>query len=215
VLVAWGFTEDGERALVAVMRQREFASDARNRLQSDRDDCGQGSRRHFPSSHARIEQHLPNATPSAADPAERELLSRYVAVFEDADMDGLVALLREDALLRMPRQALSGGLRIARLFLDTVAHGDLTRMRHRPTRANGRPAVTIELRAEDGTGSRTGSPCSRSRTVRSPGSTRSSTQRCCRGSESRGTPGATLRRGVGPELRGVSCQRQQPSTTQK
>ena len=34
---------------------------------------------------------------------------------------------------------------------ETVAHGDLTRIRHRPTWANGRPAVTIELRAEDGT----------------------------------------------------------------
>jgi RNA polymerase sigma-70 factor (ECF subfamily) len=35
-------------------------------------------------------------------------------------------------------------------FLETVAQGDLTRIRHTPTRANGRPAVTIEVRAEDG-----------------------------------------------------------------
>ena len=101
---------------------------------------------------ATIEQHLPDATQPAVDPAERELLSRYVAAFEHADMDGLVALLREDATLRMPpRPSLSGGLRIARFFLETVAQGDLTRIRHRPTWANGRPAVTIELRAEDGT----------------------------------------------------------------
>ena len=101
---------------------------------------------------AAIEQHLPDATRPAVDPAERELLSRYVAAFEHADMDGLVALLREDATLRMPpRPSLSGGLRIARFFLETVARGDLTRIRHRPTWANGRPAVTIELRAEDGT----------------------------------------------------------------
>ena len=67
-------------------------------------------------------------------------------------MDGLVALLREDATLRMPPQpSLSGGLQIAHFFLETVAHGDLTRIRHRPTWANGRPAVTIEVRAEDGT----------------------------------------------------------------
>src|SRR4051794_33783606 len=72
--------------------------------------------------------------------------------FEYADMDGLVALLREDATLRMPPQpSLSGGLQIARFFLHTVAQGDLTRIRHRPTRANGRPAVTIEARADDGT----------------------------------------------------------------
>ena len=62
-----------------------------------------------------------------------------------------VALLREDATLRMPPQpALSGGLRIAHFFLETVAQGDLTRIRHRPTWANGRPAVTIEVRDDDG-----------------------------------------------------------------
>jgi RNA polymerase sigma-70 factor (ECF subfamily) len=98
-----------------------------------------------------IEQHLPEQTLTPADPAERELLSRYVAAFEHADMDGLVALLREDAMLRMPPQpSLRGGLRIARFFLETVAHGDLTRIRHRPTWANGRPAVTNEVRADDG-----------------------------------------------------------------
>ena len=99
-----------------------------------------------------IEQHLPETTRPAAGPAERELLNRYVAAFEYADMDGLVALLREDATLRMPPQpSLSGGLQIARFFLETVARGDLTRIRHRPTWANRRPAVTIEVRAEDGT----------------------------------------------------------------
>jgi RNA polymerase sigma-70 factor (ECF subfamily) len=98
-----------------------------------------------------IDQHLPKTTRPAADLAERELLSRYVAAFEHADMDGLVALLREDATLRMPpRRLLSGGLQIARFFLETVAHGDLRRIRHRPTWANRRPAVTIEVRAEDG-----------------------------------------------------------------
>jgi RNA polymerase sigma-70 factor, ECF subfamily len=100
----------------------------------------------------RIEQDVPESPGPAADPAERELLNRYVAAFEHADMDGLVALLREDAMLRMPPQpSLSGGLQIARFFLETVAEGDLTRIRHRPTWANSRPAVTIEVRAEDGT----------------------------------------------------------------
>jgi RNA polymerase sigma-70 factor (ECF subfamily) len=99
-----------------------------------------------------IDQHLPEKTRPAAVPVERELLNRYVVAFEDADMDGLVALLREDAMLRMPPQpSLSGGLQIAHFFLETVGEGDLTRIRHRPTWANGRPAVTIELRAKDGT----------------------------------------------------------------
>ena len=98
-----------------------------------------------------IDRHLPETAWHAADASERELLNRYVAVFEDADMDGLVALLREDATLRMPPQSLGGGMQIARFFLETVAQGDLTRIRHRPTWANGRPAVTIEVRADDGT----------------------------------------------------------------
>jgi RNA polymerase sigma-70 factor, ECF subfamily len=99
-----------------------------------------------------IDQHLPETAHAAVDPTERELLNRYVAAFEHADMNGLVALLSEDATLRMPPQpSMTGGLQIARFFLETVAHGDLTRIRHRPTRANGRPAVTIEVRAQDGT----------------------------------------------------------------
>jgi RNA polymerase sigma-70 factor (ECF subfamily) len=101
---------------------------------------------------ATIEHELPEPTRPTAGAAERELLNRYVAAFEQADMDGLVALLREDATLRMPPQpTLAGGVEIARFFLETVAQGDLTRIRHRPTAANGRPAVTIELQAEDGT----------------------------------------------------------------
>ena len=99
---------------------------------------------------ATIDQHLPQ-TRAPADPDERELLGRYVAAFEHADMDALVALLREDATLRMPPQpSMLGGLEIATFFLETVAHGDLTRIRHRSTSANGRPAVTIEVRDEDG-----------------------------------------------------------------
>jgi RNA polymerase sigma-70 factor, ECF subfamily len=50
-----------------------------------------------------------------------------------------------------PQPALSGGLEIARFFLQTVAQGDLTRIQHRATWANGRPAVTIEVRDETGT----------------------------------------------------------------
>ena len=39
---------------------------------------------------------------------------------------------------------------IATFFLENIAHGDLKRIRHRSTSANGRPAVTIEVRDEDG-----------------------------------------------------------------
>jgi RNA polymerase sigma-70 factor (ECF subfamily) len=74
---------------------------------------------------ATVDQELPETTRTDGDPTERELLHRYVAAFEHADMDGLVALLREDATLRMPPQpSLSGGLRIAssssRLSLEAI-----------------------------------------------------------------------------------------------
>ncbi|HEV2980215.1 MAG TPA: sigma-70 family RNA polymerase sigma factor, partial [Solirubrobacteraceae bacterium] len=100
---------------------------------------------------ATIDAHMGEPAQPGAAAEELRLRDRYVEMFERADIDGLVALLRDDATLRMPPQtSLSGAARIARFFYDTVAGGDLTRIRHRPTKANGRPAVTIELRGQDG-----------------------------------------------------------------
>src|SRR5207247_7204931 len=45
---------------------------------------------------ATIEQHLPARAPQAAEATERDLLARYVTVWEHDDVAGLVALLRED-----------------------------------------------------------------------------------------------------------------------
>src|SRR2546421_5012626 len=53
---------------------------------------------------ATIEEHLPAPEPAALQPDERELLGRYIDAFECDDVDGLVALLREDSVLRMPPQ---------------------------------------------------------------------------------------------------------------
>jgi RNA polymerase sigma-70 factor (ECF subfamily) len=98
-----------------------------------------------------IDDHLPDQALRPPSSDERELLERFVAVFEDDDMDGLVSLLREDALLRMPPQpSLLGGLQIAQFFRDVVAHGNLSRIRHAATWANGRPAVTINVETPDG-----------------------------------------------------------------
>jgi RNA polymerase sigma-70 factor (ECF subfamily) len=100
---------------------------------------------------ATIDAHMPASRRIAAAAEELRLRDRYVEVFEHADMDGLVALLREDATLRMPPHAsLRGGREIAGFFYETVARRELARIRHRPANANGRPAVTIELRGEDG-----------------------------------------------------------------
>ena len=99
---------------------------------------------------ATIDQNLPERAPSAPGRAERELLDRYVDAFEHDDMDALVSLLRDDAVLRMPpQQSLFGAAQIARFFRDRVGRGDLARIRLTPTWANGRPATVIHLRTED------------------------------------------------------------------
>jgi RNA polymerase sigma-70 factor (ECF subfamily) len=99
---------------------------------------------------AAIDQDVSAPARAPAERAERELLGRYVDAFDRDDMDALVALLREDATLRMPPQSsVIGAVEIARFFHDTVAGGDLTRIRLTPTWANGRPAVAIQLLTED------------------------------------------------------------------
>jgi RNA polymerase sigma-70 factor (ECF subfamily) len=100
---------------------------------------------------ATIEVHLPAPAPTSAADTERELLDRYVAAFERDDVDGLVALLREDAVLRMPPQpAVRGAAAIAKFFRETAAGGELARMRLTATRANGRPAVAAHRRTDGG-----------------------------------------------------------------
>lgn len=98
-----------------------------------------------------IEQHLPAPVLPEAKATERELLGRYVRVWERDDVDGLVALLREDAVLRMPPQpAVRGAAAIAAFFRETAAGGDLARIRLLPTWANGRPAVVAHKRTAAG-----------------------------------------------------------------
>jgi RNA polymerase sigma-70 factor, ECF subfamily len=100
---------------------------------------------------ATIELHLPAPEPASAAETERELLSRYIDAFARDDVDGLVALLREDAVLRMPPQAaVRGAGAIAEFFREQAAGGDLTRMQLTATSANGRPAVAAHRRTDSG-----------------------------------------------------------------
>jgi RNA polymerase sigma-70 factor (ECF subfamily) len=100
---------------------------------------------------ATVERHMPAASPPPAEATERELLSRYIDAFENDDMDRLVALLHQDATLRMPPEpSLSGAVQVARFFRERVGRGDLRRIRLTATWANGRPATAIHLRGQDG-----------------------------------------------------------------
>jgi RNA polymerase sigma-70 factor (ECF subfamily) len=85
---------------------------------------------------------------------ERRLLARYMEAWEASDVDGFVALLRDEAVLRMPPgRSVAGAAELGRFwFTEPKADGrcsvDTTRLV--PTRANGRPAVIVYKRDPDG-----------------------------------------------------------------
>jgi RNA polymerase sigma-70 factor (ECF subfamily) len=100
---------------------------------------------------ATIDSKLPERARVAAEDAERALLRRYLDVWGARDFDGLVELLREDAIIRMPPlPPVRGATAIATFLRDRAAGGDFARMRLTPTWANGRPAVVAQRVGDDG-----------------------------------------------------------------
>jgi RNA polymerase sigma-70 factor (ECF subfamily) len=83
----------------------------------------------------------PSLRPTEED--ERVLVERFVDAWDRVDIDGLVELLREDAVMAMPPDPLwfSGARAIGEFFAKVPADGDLSRIRLVATRANLRPAV--------------------------------------------------------------------------
>jgi RNA polymerase sigma-70 factor (ECF subfamily) len=96
---------------------------------------------------ATIDQVLPARSAAPGPGTQRELLRRYVDAWERADMDDLVALLREDAVLTMPPQADVAGTEAIRAFFARVHCG---RLIPAATWANGLPAVALRERTGDG-----------------------------------------------------------------
>jgi RNA polymerase sigma-70 factor, ECF subfamily len=98
---------------------------------------------------ATVDADLPAAPrATAAGPGDRALLARYVDAWERGDLEGLVALLREDAVLRMPPQrSVHGAAAVVAFFADGGRAGaDLAAIAVRPVFANGRPAVVMHRR---------------------------------------------------------------------
>ena len=99
---------------------------------------------------ATLAQHLPagqgEPPPPPHSPAEQELVDRLTRAFEAADVDGIVALLTEDAWLTMPPIALEyqGRELAARFFTLVFRQG--RRIRLVATRANGQPAFGLYVR---------------------------------------------------------------------
>jgi RNA polymerase sigma-70 factor (ECF subfamily) len=86
-----------------------------------------------------------------ADPADRTLVDRYAAAFQNADVATIMQLLRDDAVFEMPPQPtwFTGGELIGR-FLRSRVLTEPGRFRMIPTAANGQPALAAYLRGGDG-----------------------------------------------------------------
>jgi RNA polymerase sigma-70 factor, ECF subfamily len=106
---------------------------------------------------ARARAHLAEIAPREEDVAEpddadrRELLDRYCAAFENADLAALTELLQSDVTLEMPPLPVwfTGRDAVTR-FLARRAFAEPGDMVLVPTAANGQPAVAEYRRAADG-----------------------------------------------------------------
>lgn len=90
-------------------------------------------------------------SPDAGPPVDRELLDRYLRVWETSDLDAVIALLHEEVTLSMPPHPtwLHGRAAVARFFQHRVRRAIETRLfRTLPFEANGRPAVAFYRRGD-------------------------------------------------------------------
>jgi RNA polymerase sigma-70 factor, ECF subfamily len=85
----------------------------------------------------------PLGTDAPPAPEEGRLVERFVAAWERADIDGLVALLAHDAVLAMPPIPawFRGRDAIGEFFATVPAGGHIDQITLVPTRANGLPAL--------------------------------------------------------------------------
>jgi RNA polymerase sigma-70 factor (ECF subfamily) len=86
------------------------------------------------------------------DPGEQVLLRRYVEAWERSDVDGLVALLAEDARFAMPPMAAwyEGRDAIGTFLAGYPLSARFPRHIHVPTRANRQPAFGVFFEGERG-----------------------------------------------------------------
>jgi RNA polymerase sigma-70 factor (ECF subfamily) len=88
--------------------------------------------------------------PPPGSPAEQQLVDRLTRAFDTADVDGIIALLTEDAWVTMPPLPLEyQGREQAAQFLKATAFRPGWTARLIPTRANGQPAFGFYARDPD------------------------------------------------------------------
>jgi RNA polymerase sigma-70 factor (ECF subfamily) len=98
-----------------------------------------------------LEERMPGSPPRIAvltSDAQRALLDRYVHAWENTDVDGFTALLKEDAVMSMPpwKQWYRGRTAIAAFFRRTGRPGGHAPFRLVPTAANRQPAFAFYSR---------------------------------------------------------------------
>jgi RNA polymerase sigma-70 factor (ECF subfamily) len=83
---------------------------------------------------------------------ERALVKRFMAAWDAVDIDGLVALLTEDAVMTMPpeRMRVAGAQAIGDFFAAVPLDGRLDEIRLLPTAVNRQPALAAYSRDDDG-----------------------------------------------------------------
>lgn len=95
---------------------------------------------------ATLARQLPNPEPPPVpnSPDEQQVIDRLVRAWEECDTNALVALLTEDAWLRMPpRPGEYQGKEPVERWFASVAFREGQRFRLVPTRANGQPAFGL------------------------------------------------------------------------
>ena len=86
-------------------------------------------------------------SPGPLSPRDRDVADRFLAAWQRCDIPALAALLREDAILRMPPEAtvIQGRDQIAAFFAAVPAGGRLDLIKLTQTRANGQQALAAYL----------------------------------------------------------------------
>ena len=88
----------------------------------------------------------------ASPESEARVMQQFIAAWEAVDVDAIVRLLADDAVMTMPPEPMrvAGTRAIGEFFRTVPAAGALERIRLLPTRANGQPAVAAYMEDEAG-----------------------------------------------------------------
>jgi RNA polymerase sigma-70 factor (ECF subfamily) len=134
-VLGWSAREVAELLGDSVASVNSALQRARERLETERR-AGALARDHTP----------------ASTQAEARVMRRFLEAWEAVDVDGIVRLLADDAVMTMPPEPmrLVGTEAIGEFFRTVPADGALERLRLLPTRANGQPAFGAYLEDDDG-----------------------------------------------------------------